>query len=149
MHWRDKRSPFLRLTNLLPSNPNKLNIHVHRCIYICMWICIYMYMHKYIYIYIYISCKLVDRSRGWPDGSFSIATTPRYRGGHNSFPWIAPLYPWSLPYKAKGVLFQTIQFSISMNFSSIWPIDSALSGVNITWQSGPGIDGNEWVFHIP
>ena len=24
---------------------------------------------------------------------FSIATTPRCRGGHYSFPWIAPLYP--------------------------------------------------------
>ena len=28
----------------------------------------------------------------------SIATTPRYRGGCNSFPWIVPLYPWYLPY---------------------------------------------------
>ena len=26
MHWRDKRSPFLHLTNLLPSDPNKLNL---------------------------------------------------------------------------------------------------------------------------
>ena len=25
-HWGDKRSPFLRLTNLLPSDPNKLNL---------------------------------------------------------------------------------------------------------------------------
>ena len=25
---------------------------------------------------------------------FSIATTPRYRGGRYSFPWITPLYPW-------------------------------------------------------
>ena len=24
---------------------------------------------------------------------FSIATTPRYRGGCYTFPWIAPLYP--------------------------------------------------------
>ena len=24
---------------------------------------------------------------------FSIATTPRWRGGRYSFPWIAPLYP--------------------------------------------------------
>ena len=24
---------------------------------------------------------------------FSIATTPKYRGRHYSFPWIAPLYP--------------------------------------------------------
>ena len=26
MHWGDKRSPFLRLTKLLPSDPNKLNL---------------------------------------------------------------------------------------------------------------------------
>ena len=25
-HWGDKRSPFLRLTNFLPSDPNKLNL---------------------------------------------------------------------------------------------------------------------------
>ena len=33
---------------------------------------------------------------------FSIATKPRYRGGRYSFPWIGPLYPWSVPYIAKG-----------------------------------------------
>ena len=28
-----------------------------------------------------------------PKAPFSIATTPRYRGGRYSFPWIVPLYP--------------------------------------------------------
>ena len=28
---------------------------------------------------------------GNPKAPFSIATTPRYRGGHYSFPWIPPL----------------------------------------------------------
>ena len=32
---------------------------------------------------------------------FSIATTPRCRGGYYSFPWIAPLYPWYGPYIAE------------------------------------------------
>ena len=32
---------------------------------------------------------------------FSIATTPRCRGGHYSFPWIAPLYPQYIPYNAE------------------------------------------------
>ena len=33
---------------------------------------------------------------------FSIATTPRCRGGKRySFPWITPLYPWFLPYSAE------------------------------------------------
>ena len=44
------------------------------------------------------------------------------------------------------VLFQTILFSIRMQFSSIWPIDRALSGLG---QSGPGSDGNKGVLCIP
>ena len=47
------------------------------------------------------------------------------------------------------VLFQTIQFSISVQFSCIWPIDRSLSGATILGQSGPGSDGNEGVLHIP
>ena len=31
---------------------------------------------------------------------FSIATTLSCMGGHKSIPWIASLYPWSLPYNA-------------------------------------------------
>ena len=44
---------------------------------------------------------------------------------------------------------QTVQFSISMQFSSIEPIDRALSGVTILSQSGPGSNGNEGVLCIP
>ena len=33
--------------------------------------------------------------------SFSIATTLTCRGGHDYFPWIAPLYPWYIPYIAE------------------------------------------------
>ena len=44
---------------------------------------------------------------------------------------------------------QTIQFSISMQFSSIWPIDRVLSGATIPGQSGPGSNGNEGVLRIP
>ena len=36
-----------------------------------------------------------------PKSHFSIATTPRCKGGRYSFPWIAPLYPWSPPYNAE------------------------------------------------
>ena len=43
----------------------------------------------------------------------------------------------------KTVLFQTIQFSISTQFSSIWPIDRTLSGATTPGQSEPGSDGNE------
>ena len=36
-----------------------------------------------------------------PKAPFSIATTQRCRGERYSIPWIAPLYPWSLPYSAE------------------------------------------------
>ena len=49
----------------------------------------------------------------------------------------------------KTVLFQTIQFSISTQFSFIWHIDRTLSGAKTQGQSGPGSDGNEWVLCIP
>ena len=36
-----------------------------------------------------------------------------------------------------------------MKFSSIQPIDKALSGATIPGQCGPGSNGNEEVLHIP
>ena len=36
-----------------------------------------------------------------------------------------------------------------MQFSSIWPIDGALSGATTLVQSEPGSDCNEEVLHIP
>ena len=36
-----------------------------------------------------------------PKAPFSIATTPRCRGGRYSIPRIAPLYPWTVPYNAE------------------------------------------------
>ena len=50
---------------------------------------------------------------------------------------------------SKTVLFQTIQFSISTLFSSIWSIDWTLSGATTPGQSGSGSDGNEGVVRIP
>ena len=44
---------------------------------------------------------LVTVVEGDPKAPFSIATTPRFRGGRYSFPWIAPLYPWYVPYIAE------------------------------------------------
>ena len=49
----------------------------------------------------------------------------------------------------KTVLFQTIQFSISTQFSSIWPIDRILSGATTPGLSEPGSDGNKGVLCIP
>ena len=48
----------------------------------------------------------------------------------------------------KKVLFQTIQFSISIQFRSIQPLDRTLSGVTIPGHCEPGSDGYEGVLHI-
>ena len=50
---------------------------------------------------------------------------------------------------SKTALFQTIQFSISTQFSSIWPIDRTLSRATIPGLSRPGSNGNEGVLRIP
>ena len=49
----------------------------------------------------------------------------------------------------KTVLFQAIQFSVSIHFSSIWLLDKALSSATTLGQSRPGSDSNEVVLHIP
>ena len=46
------------------------------------------------------------------------------------------------------VLFETVRFSISIQFSSIWPIDWTLSGATTPSPSGPGSDGNKGVFRM-
>ena len=45
--------------------------------------------------------KLATVVKSDPKAPFSIATTQRCKGGRYSFPWIAPLYPWYVPYNAK------------------------------------------------
>ena len=49
----------------------------------------------------------------------------------------------------KTVVFQIIQFSIVIQFTSIWPIDRTLSGATTLSQSEPGSDGNKGVLCIP
>ena len=49
----------------------------------------------------------------------------------------------------KTILFQAIQFILSTQFSSIWPIHVTLSGATTPGQSWPGSDGNERVLRIP
>ena len=45
-----------------------------------------------------LSISVVSKKR---KALFSIATTPKCREGHYSFPWIAPLYPWYIPYNSE------------------------------------------------
>ena len=49
----------------------------------------------------------------------------------------------------KQFWFQTILFSMSTQFSSIWPINRILFGATTPGQSGPGSDGNNGVLRIP
>ena len=49
---------------------------------------------------------------------------------------------------SKGVLFQTVHFSITTQFSSIWSIDRSLPGATISGQGGPGSDVNDGVICI-
>ena len=58
---------------------------------------------------------------------------------------IKPLYFKQFSSAYKNCSFQSIQFSISAQFSSIWPIDRTLSGATTLGQSGPGSDSNEGV----
>ena len=44
---------------------------------------------------------------------------------------------------SETVLLKTIQFNISTQFSSIWPIDRTVSGATTPSQSRPGSDGNK------
>ena len=50
---------------------------------------------------------------------------------------------------SKTVPFQTIQFSLSIQISSIKPIDRNLAGATTPGQNRPGNTGNEGVLHIP
>ena len=45
--------------------------------------------------------KLAAVEEGDPKAPFSIATTPKCREGRYSFPWTAPLYPWSVPFNVE------------------------------------------------
>ena len=71
-----------------------------------MYVCKY-FSHIYWFIYLWKSIctiykvKLATLAVGDPKAPFSIATTQRCTGGRYSFPWIAPLYPWNVPYQAR------------------------------------------------
>ena len=59
--------------------------------------------------------KLTNVIERNPKAPFSIATTPRCRGGRYFFPWIAPLYPWYVP--VCWVLSKAVSSTI---FLSLW-----------------------------
>ena len=63
--------------------------------------------------------KLATLVEGDPKAPFSIAATPRCRGGRYSFPWIAPLYPWSVPYNVEYKQ-EGIKYHLSLWYDSTW-----------------------------
>ena len=91
----DWRSVWTVMETILKNKPHLIPFHVN--IIVSLWtflptICIYMYICK---------VKLATIVEGDPKAPFSIATTPRCRGGRYSIPRIAPLYPWTVPYNAE------------------------------------------------
>ena len=61
------------------------------------------HIHYKWFILMVSKVKLATIVKGYQRAPFSIATTPKCRGGHYSFPWIAPLYPRYTPYISKEV----------------------------------------------
>ena len=59
-----------------------------------------------------VKVKLVTVVEGNQKASFSIATKPRCRGGCYSFPWIASLYPWYVPYIARRYQVPFLKFLV-------------------------------------
>ena len=59
---------------------------------------------------------------------------------------ISTIFGYLMP---NSFLFQTVQFSISTQFSSIWSIDKTLSGATTPDLSGPGSKGNKGILCIP
>ena len=78
-------------------------------------------------IHIKVKVKLATLVESYPKAPFSIPTTPRYRGRLYSFPWIIPLYPWSLPYNAEcqsrwyQVPFLSLCYDSKPSLSDHWP----------------------------
>ena len=97
-------------------------------IYLKIYMCIYIYVYIYIYIYIYVcvsTCiyryikkvKLATIVEGNPKAPFSIATTPRCRGGRYSFPgWLYFTLDQHL------IMLSVKQGGIKYHFLSLWYI---------------------------
>ena len=67
------------------------------------------YDDDYSIVYIIMLATIVKSDQKAP---FSIATSPRCRGGCYSFPWIDPLYPWYVPFFYCWVLSKKVSSTI-------------------------------------
>ena len=83
---------------------------------------------------------------GDPKAPFLIVITPRCMGGHYSFPWIAPLYPCSIPYNAVkqgGIKYHFCVFSMTRTVIEprfLGPLAKALTIMpkGSVFANGPG-----------
>ena len=76
--------------------------------------------------------KLATVVKGDLKAPFSIATTPRFKGGRYSFPWITPLYPWYVPYIAE---YQTKRYQVPFLKSLIWRDLGLNPGLSDHWRT--------------
>ena len=79
--------------------------------------------------------KLATVVEGDQKTPFSIATTPRCRRGHNSFPWIGPLYPWYVPFITECL---TRRYQVQFLNSLVW----RNLGIN------PGLPDHWWTLYL-
>ena len=76
--------------------------------------------------------KLATVVEGYQKAPFPIATTPKRRWGHNSFPLIAPLYPWYVPYIAERL---ARRYQVPFLKSLVW-LDLGLNpGLPDNWRT--------------
>ena len=74
--------------------------------------------------------NLVTLVEGDQKAPFSVATTPRCRGGRSFFPWITPLYPWY-----NLILLSVKQGGIKYYFKSFW-YDATWDWTQVSWTIG-------------
>ena len=115
-----------------------------------------------------IISKLAALVEGDTKAPFSIATTPRCSEKCYSIPWIAPLYPWSLPYNVdkaeSSTIFESLVWlDLGLNpglldhwrtFYSLgqWPGEKIIGTLKYIHKlKSPGIDKvtNFWLYYIP
>ena len=84
-------------------------------------------------------------SEGDLKASFSKATTPRCKGGHYSIPWIALLYPWSVPYNSKC---STRLHQLPFFEALVW-LNLVLNPCNLdNWQTHYSLGPMAWFIYI-
>ena len=92
---------------------------------------------------------LANHSRGQPNGSLSIATTPRCKGRHHSFTWIASLtfdpYLIILSVKQRGIKnhFLSLWCNSTRDWTPVpWTITNTLTIMAMSWYNFITTDSN-------